>query len=73
MVRLNYCNALFCGAREDVIRQLERLKGQASGVVCKKYKNDHNSVNHINVESALVANKCTYSVQNTAPCLQGVH
>ena len=25
MVRLDYCNALLCGAREDVIRQLERL------------------------------------------------
>ena len=35
MVRLNYCNALLCGVREDVIRQLERLKRQASGVVCK--------------------------------------
>ena len=37
MVRLDYCNALLCGAREDVIRQLERL----ARVVCKKYKNDH--------------------------------
>ena len=26
MVRLDYCNALLCGAREDVIRQLERPK-----------------------------------------------
>ena len=26
MVRLDYCNALLCGAREDVIRQLERLQ-----------------------------------------------
>ena len=25
MVRLDYCNALLCGAREDVLRQLERL------------------------------------------------
>ena len=36
--------ALLCGAREDVIRQLERLQRQAARVVCKKYKNDHNSV-----------------------------
>ena len=26
IVRLDYCNALLCGAREDVIRQLERLQ-----------------------------------------------
>ena len=25
------------------------------------------------VGSALAANTCSYSVQNTAPCLQGVH
>ena len=43
MVRLDYCNALLCGAREDVIRQLERLQRQAARVVCKKYKNDHTS------------------------------
>ena len=41
MVRLDYCNALLCGAREDVIRQLERLQRQAAKVVCKKYKTDH--------------------------------
>ena len=42
MVWLDYCNALLCGAREDVIRQLERLKRQAAcRAVCKKYKNDH--------------------------------
>ena len=35
MVRLDYCNALLCGAREDVIRQLERLQRQAARVVCK--------------------------------------
>ena len=44
MVRLDYCNALLCGVREDVIRQLERLQRQAFRVVYKKYKNDHNSV-----------------------------
>ena len=69
MVRMDYCNALLCGAREDIIRQLERLQRQAARVVCKKYKNDH----RINVGSALAANTCSYSVQNTAPCLQGVH
>ena len=47
MVRLDYCNALLCGAREDVIRQLERLQRQAARVVCKKYKNDHNSVTEL--------------------------
>ena len=44
MVRLDYCNALLCGAKEDVIRQLERLQRQAARVVCKKYKNDPNPV-----------------------------
>ena len=43
MVRRDYCNALLCGAREDVIKQLERLQRQAVRVVCKKYKKDHNS------------------------------
>ena len=47
MVRLDYCNALLCGAREDVIRQLERLQRQAAGVVCKKCKNDHTSVTEL--------------------------
>ena len=50
MVRLDYCNALLCGAREDVIRQLERLERlerQAARVVCKTYKNDHNSVTEL--------------------------
>ena len=47
MVRLYYCNALLCGAREDVIRQLERLQRQAARVVCKKYKKDHNSVTEL--------------------------
>ena len=42
MVRLDYCNALLCGAREDVKKQLERLQRQAARVVCKKYKTDHN-------------------------------
>ena len=43
MVRLDYCNAL----REDVKRQLERLQRQSARVVCKKYKNDHNSVTEL--------------------------
>ena len=73
MVRLDYCNALLCGAREDVIRQLERLQMQAAIVKWKKYKNVHKS-DRINVGSAaLAANTCTNLAQNTAPCLQGVH
>ena len=47
MVRLDYCNALLCGAREDVIRQLKRFQRQVVRVVCKKYKNDHNSVTEL--------------------------
>ena len=73
MVRLDYCNALLCGAREDVIRQLERLQRQAARVVCKKYKNDHTSVTELMWGLHWLPNSCTYSVQNTAPCLQGVH
>ena len=72
MVRLDYCNALLCGTKDDVIRQFELLKRQATRVVCKKYKNDYNS-DSIDVGSASAANTCSYSVQNTAPCLQGVH
>ena len=34
-------------SKEDVIRQLERLQRQAARVVCKKYKNDHNSVTEL--------------------------
>ena len=47
MVRLDYCNALLCGAREDVIRQHERLQRQAARVVCKKCKTDHTSVTEL--------------------------
>ena len=47
MVMLNYCNAVLRGVREDVIRQIERLQRQAARVVCKKYKNDHNSVTEL--------------------------
>ena len=67
MVRLDCCNVLLCGAREDVIRQLERLQRQAARVVCKIYKNDHTSVTELMWGTA---NTCSYSVQNTAPCLQ---
>ena len=47
MVRQDYYNALLCGAREDVIRQLERLQRQAARVVCRKYKKHHNSVTEL--------------------------
>ena len=47
VVRLDYCNAFLCGARGDVIRQLERLQRQAARVVSKKYKNDHISVTEL--------------------------
>ena len=73
MVRLDYCNALLCGAREDLIRQLERLQRQAARVVCKKYKNDHTSLTELMWGLHWPINTCSYSVQNTAPCLQGVH
>ena len=44
-VRLDYGNALLCGARDGVIRQLERAQRQAARVVCRKIKYDrHTSV-----------------------------
>ena len=45
-IRLDYCNAVFCGARNDVIRQLERVQRRAARVVCRKY-NDHSSVTEL--------------------------
>ena len=32
MIRLDYCNAVFCGARNDVIRQLKRVQRRAHRV-----------------------------------------
>ena len=43
MIRLDYCNAVFCGARDDVIRQLERVQRGSARVVCRKY-NYHSCV-----------------------------
>ena len=45
-IRLDYCNAVFCGARNDVIRQLERVQRRAARVVCRKC-NDHSSVTEL--------------------------
>ena len=45
--RLDYSNALLCGARDDVIKQLERVHPIAARVVCKKYMNDHSSVTEL--------------------------
>ena len=42
--RLYYSNALQCGARDDVIKQLERVQRIAARAVCKKYTNDHSSM-----------------------------
>ena len=47
MIRLVYCNAVFCGVRNDVIRQLERAQSRAARDVCKKYNNDHSSVTEL--------------------------
>ena len=47
MIRLDYCNAVFCGARDDVIRQLERVQRRVARVVCRKYNNDHSSVTEL--------------------------
>ena len=47
-VRLDYGSALLCGARDSVIRQLERVQRQAAMVVCKKIKyNMHTSVTEL--------------------------
>ena len=45
-IRLDYCNAVFCGAKNDVIRQLERVQRRAARIVCRKY-NDHSSVTEL--------------------------
>ena len=44
MIRLDYCNAVFCSARDDVIRQLEQVQRRAFRVVYRKYNIDHSSV-----------------------------
>ena len=70
---LDYSNVLLCGAREDVIKQLERLQRHAARVVCKKYKNDHTSVTELMWGLHWLPIRARILVQNTAPCLQGVH
>lgn len=45
--RLDYGNALLCGARDDVIKQLERVQRLAARVVCKRYTNDHSSITEL--------------------------
>ena len=45
--RLDYSNALLCGARDDVFKQLECVQRIAERVVCKKYTNDHRSVTEL--------------------------
>ena len=45
--RLDYSNALLRGARDDVIKQLERVQRITAIVVCKKYTNDHSSVTEL--------------------------
>ena len=45
--RLDYSNALVWGARDDVIKQLERVQRIAATGVCKEYTNDHSSVTEL--------------------------
>ena len=45
--RLDYRNAILCGARHNVINHLERVQRIAARVVCKKYTNDHSCVTEI--------------------------
>ena len=45
--RLDFGNALLCGARDDIIKKLERVQRLAARVVYKKYKNDHTSVTEL--------------------------
>ena len=44
---LDYSNVLLGGARDDVIKQLERVQRITERVVCKKYTNDHSSVTEL--------------------------
>ena len=45
--RLDYSNALLCGALDDVIQQLERVQRITARAVCKKYTNGHISVTEL--------------------------
>ena len=45
--RLDYSNALLCGAQDDVVKQVERVERIAERVMCKKYTNDHSSVTEL--------------------------
>ena len=46
-ILLDYCIAVFCSARNDVILQLERVQRRAARVVCRKYNSDHSSVTEL--------------------------
>ena len=46
-IHLDYCNAVFCGARNDVIRQLEHVQRRFARIVCRKYNNNHSSVTEL--------------------------
>ena len=79
MVRLDYCNALLCGAREDVITQLERLQRQAARVVCKKYNNDHTSVTELmwglhwlSIRARIQYKNCSLSTRRSLMALQHI-
>ena len=73
-VRLDYGSALVCGARDVVIRQLERVQRQAARVVCRKIKYDrYTSVTETTMPIALAADPCTYSVQSSIDSLQGIY
>ena len=46
---LHYSNALLCGGRDAVIKQLERVQRIAARVVCKKYTDYYSSVTELHV------------------------
>lgn len=45
--RLDYCNALYNGANENVIHKLSRVQRYAARVIAKFYKNDHTSITEL--------------------------
>ena len=65
--RLHCSNVLLCGARDDVIKQLERVQRTPVRVACKKYTNNHSSVTEL--LWGLHWLPITSSIQDTITCV----
>ena len=64
--RLDYSNALLCGARDDFIKQLERVQRIAATVVCKKWGHERSQqCDGTAMGTALASHQSTSSIQDT--------